>query len=340
MASTRATVSSDLLQRRETRAGGGRAAEDAAIMIGMAQGRGSLSIGALSAATGIPVETIRTWERRYGFPVAERKPSGHRVYAVATVPRLRLIGQALARGHRAAEVVPASEQEVAALLEVVPVAAADASHKITRQRSAASATDPIDLFEAVRSFDAEPLQRAFQAEWARRGPIDFLEQRAAPLLRAVGDGWETGELDVRHEHFGSAVLGDFLRTVRMPIDERAHGPLVALATLPGERHGLGLQMAAVVFALAGWRALVLGVDTPPDQIAALTREVSVAAVALSAVLPEVSDVSAVRSLRRRLPREVQLLVGGAGAQDWEGKGIAVVPDLYALDAWLDARVAS
>src|SRR5678815_1286064 len=50
---------------------------------------GLLSIGALSAATGIPAETIRSWERRYGFPAAGRKPSGHRVYDLATVLRLR-----------------------------------------------------------------------------------------------------------------------------------------------------------------------------------------------------------------------------------------------------------
>jgi len=32
-----------------------------------------LTIGALSRATGIPVETLRTWESRYGFPEPERK---------------------------------------------------------------------------------------------------------------------------------------------------------------------------------------------------------------------------------------------------------------------------
>ena len=56
-----------------------------------------LSIGALSRATGIPVETLRTWENRYGYPVPERKPSGHRVYALASVPRLRRIAEALSR---------------------------------------------------------------------------------------------------------------------------------------------------------------------------------------------------------------------------------------------------
>src|SRR5512145_157600 len=82
-----------------------------------------LSIGALSRATGIPVETLRTWEARYGFPVPERRPSGHRVYPASVVPRLRKVAEALARGHRAAQVVPANERSLTTLLgEQVQVA--------------------------------------------------------------------------------------------------------------------------------------------------------------------------------------------------------------------------
>ena len=77
---------------------------------------GLLSIGALSAATGIPIPTIRSWERRYGFPAADRKPSGHRVYPLDTVPRLRRIAEAIRRGHRAAEALTASEATLTALL--------------------------------------------------------------------------------------------------------------------------------------------------------------------------------------------------------------------------------
>src|SRR5512144_964663 len=83
-----------------------------------------LSIGALSRATGIPVETLRTWESRYGFPVPERRPSGHRVYALSTVPRLRRIAEALARGHRAGQVVPASDANLRRLLAAAPPAPA------------------------------------------------------------------------------------------------------------------------------------------------------------------------------------------------------------------------
>ena len=323
-------------QRRPGARNGGRNVGNLSIMRRMnAETRGVLSIGALSAATGIPVETLRTWERRYGFPVAERKPSGHRVYPLSTVPKLRLMGAALARGHRAAEVVGASEQTLETLLEAVPPVAADSFRRAPRRKADIEPADPSELFDAVRSFDAEQLKRTFQADWARFGPIDFLEQRAAPFLTALGDAWQTGELDVRHEHFASAALGDFLRTVRTPLDDRADGPLVALATLSGERHGLGLQMCALVFALAGWRALVLGADTPADQIVALAREADIAAVTLSFVLPSESGPAVVRSLRKRLPRHISLLAGGAGVSaDWKVKGVELLGDLRSLDGWV------
>jgi MerR family transcriptional regulator, light-induced transcriptional regulator len=300
---------------------------------------GMLSIGALSAVTGIPVETIRTWERRYGFPRAERKPSGHRRYPVATVSRVRRIAQAIAAGHRPADVVPASERALDSLLAAVPPDIPAPVRDPSPRAALPPAGEPAGQFEAVRAFDAGQLQHAFGTDWARLGPVEFLEHRAAPLLRAVGDAWATGALDVRHEHFVSACLGDFLRTVRAPLDDRARGPLIALATLPGEQHGLGLQMAAAVLALAGWRTLMIGVDTPVSQIVALTREVSIAAVGISMVQPHRgARGDTLAALRRRLQRPIALIVGGASAPSAPaGQGISAIRALPALEQWARLR---
>ncbi|MBX3148106.1 MAG: cobalamin B12-binding domain-containing protein [Gemmatimonadales bacterium] len=295
---------------------------------------GALSIGALSAATGVPTETIRTWERRYGYPVAERKPSGHRVYPMATVSRLRLMSQALARGHRAAEVVGASETALEALLAAVPgLPEPDTPDTVPSPENVS------EFLDAIHRFDADRLRRAFQTDWARFGPITFLEHRAAPLLAAVGDAWARGVLDVRHEHFASMCLGDFLRMVRAPYDERARGPVLALATLPGELHGLGLQMAALVVALTGRRGLILGVDTPPGQIVSLAREVALEAVGLSFAPPRRRETPrALVELRDQLPDSVSLVVGGGGAPRQSPQaGIDIVPTLGDLDTWLRSR---
>lgn len=306
---------------------------------------GRLTIGTLSAATGIPPETIRTWERRYGFPKAERKASGHRLYPLAAVPRLRRVAQAIARGHRPAQVVPASESALEALLAALPMVPSPSALRspLAPVVDDAGPTDVATLLDAARSFDSTGLRRGFQSGWARLGPLGFLEQRATPLLAAVGDAWAAGTLHVRHEHFASTALGDFLRAARLPLDERAGGPWVVLATLPGEQHGLGLEMAALVFALRGWRALVLGVDTPPAQIVALTREVDVRAVALSLIRrrPPRDVAPHLTALRRQLPRGVTLILGGSGAagERLRKLGIMVFKELSVVDRWVAGAVA-
>lgn len=302
-----------------------------------ADGAGAfLSIGALSAATGVPVETIRSWERRYGYPRAERKPSGHRVYPLETVGRLRRIAQALARGHRAAEVLPASEVVLDALMAALPPGAIRAASEPAGPRAFSA---PASLFEAVRAYDRAALDRAFEAAWVRHGPLAFLDGWAAPWLSAIGAAWADGTLEIRHEHFASACLGDFLRAVRAPLERQAEGHIGALATLTGELHGLGLQMAAVVFAQAGWRPLIVGVDTPVEQLAALIREAPITAVAVScADRAGARHGSQLRRLREQIPRRIPVLAGGAGAPSVaRTAGIERFADLASLDRWLRQR---
>ncbi len=50
-----------------------------------APAQADLSIGDLAAATGVGAATLRAWERRHGFPVPHRLPSGHRRYAESQV---------------------------------------------------------------------------------------------------------------------------------------------------------------------------------------------------------------------------------------------------------------
>jgi methanogenic corrinoid protein MtbC1/DNA-binding transcriptional MerR regulator len=297
------------------------------------EGEGArLSIGALSRSTGIAVETLRTWESRYGFPVPERKPSGHRVYPVSAVPRHRRIAQALSLGHRAGQGVGASEDALDRLLETS--AAAQPSPPSAGAAAFTPVEDLAGQLRLVKAFDGERLSRSFLADWARMGPVEFLESSVAPLVRAVGDAWEQNDLEVRHEHFLSERVGDLLRSLRMPLEERATGPLVAFATLPGEAHGLGLQMAALVLTAAGCRVLYLGTEVPTPQIVSLARDLAARAVAISvsSATKGAATATALRRLQKALPHRVLLVTGGDGAPASRA-GIECLPSLRDLDAW-------
>jgi DNA-binding transcriptional MerR regulator/methylmalonyl-CoA mutase cobalamin-binding subunit len=293
------------------------------------ESEGKLSIGALARATGVPVETLRTWEARYGFPVPERKPSGHRVYPLSSIPRLRRIAEALSRGHRAGDVVAATDQALTELLNATAVVTAD-----TRVMAPERAGGQSDILQTVEAFDAGRLSRTLVRDWARLGPLDFLHTRIAPAIRDVGDAWESGRLEIRHEHFFSEKVGDLLRSLRLPFEERAAGPLVVCASLPGEAHALGLQMAALILAVAGCRILFVGTEVPMAQVASLAKDLSARAVAVSVSRASHGAVMAkqVADLRRLLPRRVGLVVGGEGAPR-PRRGIDVIQDLGTLDAW-------
>ena len=289
-----------------------------------------LSIGALSRATGIPVETLRTWESRYGFPVPERRPSGHRVYPLSIAPRLRRIAEALARGHRAGQVVPASDADLRQLLAAAPPAPV-----VPPADSPSLGTGDVPQFlRLIESFESDRLTHALLSASARLGPLAFLETVAAPLLRAVGEAWAKGRLQVRHEHFVSERLGDVLRSLRLPLEERAGGPLVVLSTLPGEAHGLGLQMAALVVAFAGCRVLYLGTETPVPDMVTLARDLGARALALSvaASARKPRTAALLRRVREMLPRRTALLVGGEGAPA-PSPGVRVFADLPSLEGW-------
>jgi len=291
--------------------------------------RAYMGIGALSRAVGIPVETLRTWERRYGFPIPERTPSGHRRYRADDVPRLRRVAALLARGIRAGEALPATDAEAEELLR-----ASGAAVPPPWSNGPTTAPSTEVLLAAVRKLDPHECTRQLQAAWAGLGPLEFAAGCMPPLLGMVGDGWASGDLDIRHEHFLTERVTDLLRAVRLPLEAEAAGPIVVLATLPGEEHALGLQLASLVLVASGLRTVSAGAQLPEDEIVFLAQEVSAFAVGVSVSIANRGAGTGRRlaRLRERLPRRIKMIVGGAGAPRARA-GIEIFGDLRALGTW-------
>ena len=59
----------------------------------MSDAAGGLTIREMAARTGVAQGTLRMWEARYGFPVPQRLPSGHRRYAEDQVELVRQVAR-------------------------------------------------------------------------------------------------------------------------------------------------------------------------------------------------------------------------------------------------------
>jgi len=294
----------------------------------------TLSIGALSEATGIGVETLRAWERRYGRPRPRRLPSGHRRYEPGDVAGLRLAAEAVARGRRPSEVLALGPSALERLLGAL------GSSPGTREGE-----DLTDLLALVRAFRGAGLRAALFQRARRLGPRDFVTRVAEPFGVLVGRRWASGALAIRHEHFAtetvSEVLGELRSRLRRP---RAGAPLLLFTTLPGERHGVGCAVAALLARVRGARAQVLGADTPVEEIASAAMEAGACGVGVSVSLATggVATDRRLSELRRRLPPSVSLVVGGRGARGPRKRlgGMTFATDPAEFEAWLDDRLLS
>ena len=314
----------------------------------------TLTIGAVSHATGIPKETLRTWERRYGFPLPERSDTGHRRYAARVVERLRLIQQAIERGHRASQVVPLGVSELTELLALITPAAPHAPPTTTSHQLSLSPELPpapevapeqtaqlLDAWMALTlALDTEGLTTALRSSWFTFGPLRAIETLITPFLERVGQGWYEGRLAVFHEQFVSQALKSFLSEQWRTISARSTGQPLLLATLPGEFHGLGLHLAAVVLAMAGLRVKLLGCDILVETIsqAATQHHAKHVLISVSAASNPHHVQRQLIALRQTLPDDITLIVGGSfGAGNYGMCGRAYSPRF--LFTWPNARIS-
>ncbi len=298
----------------------------------------SLSIGAVSRATGIPISTLRTWERRYGVPSAERSEANQRRYAMRVVPYLRLVAAAIEQGHRAAQVLGVGEPALRRMLESVDIASPSVPHPTRRRRDPAISPEIRRWLDATITLDARALAAGLRAAQGRLGLLAFLEDAASPFLVEVGNAWASGELQTFHEHFASEQLRDLLVAWWRPMAELADGAPVVCAGLPGEQHVLGLHMAAAVAALAGRRVVFVGQDTPLVDLrdGATQSGATAVLIGVSGSANAASSRSSLGELRRLLPASVALVVGGAGAPTGlsDDAGVEIVQRLSDLPATL------
>lgn len=289
------------------------------------------SIRVVSKMTGIEPETLRMWERRYDFPKPERTEGGNRLYSEHDVEALNLVVRAMRDGYRPGEIVGKSIAE------------------LTRIVSRSAAPEPVttppsldEAFAALEKDDVVRLRAILRQAAVLLGPSRFVTDVAHPAAVRAGQLWEAGKLDIRHEHVLSEALSAQLHLLAGSLEEPAGGPVVLLATLPGELHALGLDLVAVYLAANRVSTRIVGPDTPTDQIAQGARayHADVVGLGVSAAADPKQVRRDVRALLEDLPRRVPVWLGGAGAAKVGLDDPSVVPvgDWAALDAAI-ARLA-
>lgn len=267
------------------------------------------SIAAVERDTGIGKDTLRVWERRYGFPLPERDANGERVYPADQLAKLRLLKRLIDRGHRPGKIIQQDIAELQALaLGSGGIDGAAATLAVSEELSA--------YLELCRLHKTEELRRTLTQAMMRVGLQRFVLDTLAPLTTVVGDYWAQGRLEVFEEHLYSEVVQNILRSgiasippVRVDADVDAR-PRVLLTTFPQEQHALGLLMAEVMFAMEGARCVSLGVQTPIADIAWAAQGCDIVALSFSTAMNVNQVLEGLSELAAALPPRTEIWAGG------------------------------
>ena len=300
-----------------------------------------LSIAAVERDTGIGKDTLRVWERRYGFQQPSRDAFGERSYPMSQVEKLRTIKRLLDQGFRPGKVVAMHHddlQRISMADVVTPSIVAKISH---------SALDLHHFLDRLRLHDLIGLRAGLQQAVVDLGVAAFVTTVVAPLNALIGETWIRGELEVFEEHLYTECVTNVLRqtihaqTLTVP----GKPPVVLLTTLPPEQHGLGLLMAECMLTLNGCVCISLGVQVPLTDIAkaAQAHQANIVALSFSSNLNPKHVRDGLNELRTMLPTTTVLWAGGGNAvlQRRPPEAVVVVRDLediaLQVQAWRAAQ---
>lgn len=258
-------------------------------------------IRAAARLTGLSIDTLRAWERRYAAVTPERGERG-RVYTDAHISRLRQLAALVGAGHSIGAIARLPE---AALTDLLAASGAPPN-------AARSGPDLERMVDALQSGDLLEVETTLTQFAAVLPPRDLVLTVVIPALQMVGTRWVTGALLPWQEHLVSAsmrsVLGSLVRMLSRPTG----GARALFATPSGERHEMGLLCAALLAAARGASVVYLGPDLPADDIVAAATALDAESVVLSVTSPTIpADVATLSALSPH----VAVWVGGAGGAE-------------------------
>jgi DNA-binding transcriptional MerR regulator/methylmalonyl-CoA mutase cobalamin-binding subunit len=264
------------------------------------------TIAEVALDTGIQKDTLRVWERRYGFPVPVRGAGEEREYDDVQLTRLRLIKRLLDSGMRAGQVVAQPLEALNGL--VLAACQPSAAH--------AAADDAVKpLLMLLLQHQRKNLHDSLMVYIETIGLGQAIEDIVSPMAARVGELWMHGELALYEEHLFTSVVQSVLLQgmAQLPLQGAGESPKVVLTTLNHEPHALGLLMAECMFAQMGCDRISLGPKTPAVDLAQAARvmQADIVALSFSSHTSPKAALLGVTHLRDLLPSHIAIWAGGS-----------------------------
>lgn len=287
------------------------------------------SIKALSRITGVPANTLRSWERRYAILGPARDGMGYRSYSAEDAAYLSLIARLTANGHAIGNLAAMPKDQLQKLdAERDQTTLSNGTQQLRRR-----------LFENIRDLDLAAYRTTLSLALITCTPADFAAEVMSPTLQHIGLLWERKEITVAHEHAFTAIARQLIYSAVNIQSPSADKLPLAFACPPGETHELGILLAYYIASSRGHPCTYFGAETPFDALADGVKFAGAKVLVLSVVNPEQFDAldGQLRRLMELLGDETQMWVGSHADQETESPQVIFFDSFSSFDQHLLAQ---
>jgi DNA-binding transcriptional MerR regulator/methanogenic corrinoid protein MtbC1 len=257
------------------------------------------TVGRAAELTGIPRETLRKWESRYGVVHPSRTDGGYRLYDDGALRRLAAMRDLVDAGW--------TPREAAARVLAHP------EPEGSDGEAPEGRGDLGMLTRAAEDMDPRLLDRALATGLPGDHLDDEVDGWLLPSLARLGLAWSNGRVTVAGEHFASAgVQRRLAQLFDAAPSPPAGAPHAVVGLARGSRHELGVLAFAAVLRHHGVRVTYVGGDLPVEAWLSTVRTLGPDAVIVG--VPIAEDVPAVREVVSTLAAHAgDLFIGVGGA---------------------------
>lgn len=263
------------------------------------------NIKAVVQKTGIPADTVRAWERRYGVPRPQRTETGRRLYSEHDIAAIRWLRERTIAGMTISQAI----QQLRSLGEAAfNESSPDHAHG---PRNPAVLTE--ELLAALLAFDELRASTIVGEAFSLYRIEDVCIQIFSPVLVEIGERWHRQEATVAQEHFASHFIQRRLTALLQAYAPTTGRARIVTACAPGELHELGVLILSVFLVRHAWQVIYLGANVPITDLVQTCARLQPTLVCLSAMNARTAQtlVAAVEALNQ-LPQPRPLVAfGGA-----------------------------
>lgn len=219
-------------------------------------------IRAVAKLTGLSVDTLRAWEKRYQVVEPDRGQRG-RLYSDDHVQRLRMLRDAVGLGHAIGQVAHVPDPQLRELIDRPKAESSNGHHGDAALDAVTSALDRLDYGEANLTV----------SRMAAMLPLrDFVFRIALPLVEAARQKRQSERWTDPQVRAAETLAANLLASaLRIAIPAKPVLRIVA-ASLPGDKDPSLLLAGALLAADRGLGIVHLGAEVPAEVAASAAQK--------------------------------------------------------------------